>query len=83
MNAHRHLRPDRDGQLADRALQLAVARGLARIYADVLRDPLPPDLLRLIERLESRLASLEDDRPEAAARRGLAANVPTPQRARH
>jgi len=55
MRADQHLRPwDRDGQNADRVPQLAVARELERIYADVLRDPLPPDLLRLIQRLESR-----------------------------
>jgi len=47
MRADQHLRPwDRDGQNADRVPQLAVARELERIYADVLRDPLPPDLLR-------------------------------------
>ena len=54
MSAHRHLRPDRDRQVAHRALQLAAARDLERIYADVLHDPLPPDLLRLIKRLEGR-----------------------------
>jgi hypothetical protein len=43
----------------ERVLQLAAARDLVRIYADVLNDPPPPDLLRLIERLESRATSRE------------------------
>jgi hypothetical protein len=60
MRAHEHLwSSDRDGQHADRVLQLAVARELARIFADVLQDPLPPDLLRLIERLETRATRQE------------------------
>jgi len=59
MRAHQHLGPDRDGQLAHRALRHAVARDLARIYADKLNDPPPPDLVRLIERLESRATSHE------------------------
>ena len=59
MSACQHLRPDRDGQRANRAAQLAVARDLARIYADVLNDPMPPDLARLIERLEIRATSPE------------------------
>jgi hypothetical protein len=55
MRAHEHpWSSDRDGHLADGALQLAVARELAWIDADVLQDALPPDLLRLIERLETR-----------------------------
>ena len=58
MRAHEHLwSSDRDGHLADGALQLAVARELARIDADVLQDPLLPDPLRLIARLESRASS--------------------------
>lgn len=59
MSAHHHLRSDREEQRADRVLQLAAARDLVRIYADVLNDPPPPDLLRLIERLESRATSRE------------------------
>jgi hypothetical protein len=58
MRAHEHpWSSDRDGHLADGVLQLAVARELARIDADVLQDPLPPDPLRLIARLESRAIS--------------------------
>lgn len=60
MREHRHLRPDRDGQRIDRALPLAAARDLARIYSDVLRDPLPPDLVWLIERLEQRATEGEE-----------------------
>jgi hypothetical protein len=37
--------------------RLAIKRDLARIYADVLHNPLPPSLLRLIETLESRTPS--------------------------
>jgi hypothetical protein len=36
------------------SVRLAIARNLARIYADVLNDPLPDDLRRLIERWETR-----------------------------
>jgi hypothetical protein len=36
---------------------LMIARNLARLYADVLEEPLPPDLARLIGRLEERLTS--------------------------
>ena len=59
MDAHHHLRPDREEQRAGRALQLAVARDLAQIYAEALNDPIPPDLARLIERLESRATNRE------------------------
>jgi hypothetical protein len=59
MSASHHLRPDREEQRVERVLQLAAARDLVRIYADVLNDPPPPDLLRLIERLESRATSRE------------------------
>ena len=59
MSARHHLRPDREGQRADTVVQLAVAREVARIYADVLNDPMPPDLARLIERLEIRATSPE------------------------
>ncbi len=34
-------------------VRLAVARNLARIYADVLREPLPPVLAELLHRLEA------------------------------
>jgi hypothetical protein len=33
-------------------VRLAVARNLARIYADVLKEPLPPILAELLNRLE-------------------------------
>ena len=59
MSARQHPRPDREGQRADTVVQLAVAREVARIYADVLNDPMPPDLARLIERLEIRATSPE------------------------
>jgi len=35
-------------------VRLAIARNLARIYADVLHDPLPENLRYLIEKWESR-----------------------------
>jgi hypothetical protein len=59
MTAHLHVwSSDRDdGQLVDNAFRLAIARDLARIYADVLHDPLPPSLVRLIERMESQTPS--------------------------
>jgi hypothetical protein len=34
-------------------VRLAVARNLARIYADVLKEPLPPILAELLNRLEA------------------------------
>ncbi len=37
-------------------VRLAVARNLARIYADVLREPLPPVLTELLNRLEAQEA---------------------------
>jgi hypothetical protein len=37
----------------DGGRQLAIARNLARLYADVLHEPLPCDLERLIARLEA------------------------------
>ncbi len=37
-------------------VRLAVARNLARIYADVLREPLPPVLAELLNRLEAQQA---------------------------
>ena len=36
---------------------LLIARNLARLYADILEEPLPPDLARLIGRLEERVTS--------------------------
>jgi hypothetical protein len=36
----------------DGGRQLAIARNLARLYQDVLQEPLPWDLQRLIERLK-------------------------------
>jgi hypothetical protein len=38
--------------LASPAFKLAIARDLKRIWADVLQEPLPTDLQRLIKRLE-------------------------------
>ena len=40
-----------------RDTRLEVARNLARIYADVLREPLPANLLELLKRLEAQEAS--------------------------
>jgi hypothetical protein len=39
-----------------RDTQLEVTRNLARIYADVLREPLPAALLELLKRLEAQEA---------------------------
>ena len=36
----------------DRQVRLAILRNLARIYEDVLREPLPGSLKNLLERLE-------------------------------
>ena len=36
----------------DGGRQLAIARNLARLYADVLHEPLPCDLERLLARLQ-------------------------------
>jgi hypothetical protein len=38
-------------------LRLAVARELATVYADMLHQPLPPELRNLIEALEDRYRS--------------------------
>ncbi len=38
-------------------VRLAVARNLARIYADVLKEPLPPILAELLNRLEAEEAA--------------------------
>ena len=38
-------------------VRLAVARNLARIYADVLKQPLPPVLAELLNRLEAQEAA--------------------------
>jgi hypothetical protein len=38
-------------------VRLAVARNLARIYADVLKEPLPPVLAELLNRLEAQEAA--------------------------
>jgi Anti-sigma factor NepR len=46
---------------------LMIARNLARLYADVLEEPLPPDLARLIGRLEERLTSQRGGRGEGQA----------------
>jgi hypothetical protein len=37
---------------ADNSVKLAIARDLQRIWSDVLQEPGPIDLLRLIHRLE-------------------------------
>jgi hypothetical protein len=38
----------------DRHVRLAIARNLARIYEDVLREPLPGSLRNLLDKLEGR-----------------------------
>jgi hypothetical protein len=53
-------------QSAETQDSLMIARNLARLYADVLEEPLPPDLARLIGRLEERLAA---PRPGTSERR--------------
>jgi hypothetical protein len=40
---------------ADTRDSLLIAQNLARLYSDVLEEPLPPDLARLIGRLEERM----------------------------
>ena len=40
-----------------RDTQLEVTRNLVRIYADVLREPLPGALLELLKRLEAQEAA--------------------------
>ena len=40
-----------------RDTRLEIARNLARIYADVLGEPLPAPLLELLKRLEAQEAS--------------------------
>ncbi len=39
-------------QKAENSMKLAIARDLQRIWSDVLQEPLPIDLSRLINRLE-------------------------------
>jgi hypothetical protein len=39
-------------QKADDSMKLAIARDLQRIWSDVLQEPLPTGLRRLIDRLE-------------------------------
>ena len=39
-------------QKAENSMKLAIARDLQRIWSDVLQEPLPTDLSRLIDRLE-------------------------------
>jgi Anti-sigma factor NepR len=41
---------------ADTRESLSIAQNLARLYADVLEEPLPADLARLIGRLERRMS---------------------------
>lgn len=70
MWAYQNPRPlDCDGQLVGRVLQLAIARDLERIYADVLHDPVPPDLRRLIEGLEHQTTDRMGDRRAAPGQR--------------
>lgn len=38
----------------DRQVRRAIAQNLARIYADVLREPLPGPLRQLLQKLEER-----------------------------
>lgn len=40
---------DREGEGADEAFDLWLQRGLHRLYDTVANEPLPPELLRLIE----------------------------------
>ncbi len=47
------------GHLVGNAHRLAVARELARIYRDVLDEPLPAELHHLIVALESRMRQAE------------------------
>ena len=63
-------------QSAETQDSLMIARNLARLYADVLEEPLPPDLARLIGRLEERL------RRRAPARANVAPADPGGRRAR-
>jgi hypothetical protein len=48
------LRPTNDftQQKTDAAIRLAIARDLQRIWSDVLHEPLPTDLRRVIDKLE-------------------------------
>jgi len=39
-------------QKADNSMKLAIARDLQRIWSDVLQEPLPTGLRRLVDRLE-------------------------------
>ena len=39
-------------QKAENSMKLAIARDLQRIWSDVLQEPLPTGLRRLIDRLE-------------------------------
>jgi hypothetical protein len=48
---HRPINAFADQKLED-SLKLAWARDLQRIWSDVLQEPLPTDLRRLIDRLE-------------------------------
>jgi hypothetical protein len=43
----------------DGGRQLAIARNLVRLYEDVLQEPLPCDLRRLIAQLEERSSGSE------------------------
>jgi hypothetical protein len=45
---------------ADTRESLLIAQNLARLYADVLEEPLPADLARLIGRLQKRVADQAD-----------------------
>ena len=75
MIAHQHLRPNRDGQSVGNAPRLAIARELVRIYAEVLNDPMPPDLLRLIERLERQASKPQGRSPLSGEPPGRVAAV--------
>jgi anti-sigma factor NepR-like protein len=45
--------PDEDAeQRVARAIRAALAQHLRQYYADVVRDPLPPDLAALLQRLD-------------------------------
>ena len=49
----------------ERGYQLGIARGIARIYADVLNEPVPADIARLVARLDP---GQEASKPEPKVR---------------
>ena len=49
----------------ERGYQLGIARSIARIYADVLNEPVPADIARLVARLDP---GQEASKPEPKVR---------------